>query len=116
VIPQDEQNVLDTLFGPGVEERVEGGRRLIILPKVNLPEGCVPSEVFGIYVASQYGGYDTRLFLECQVALASGTRPQMTTDILCGRTMYSASWNGVPASLPLHQGVLAHLRRFEAAA
>lgn len=116
MIPQGEQSVLDTLFGPGVEERVDGGRRLIILPTVNLPRGCAPSAVFGIYVASQYGGYDTRLFLECRVALASGARPQMTTDVLCGRTMYSASWNGVPASLPLHQGVLAHLRRFEAAA
>ena len=116
MIPPDEQSVLDDLFGPGVEERLEAGRRLIILPTVPLPAGCAPVSAFGIYVASQYAGYDTRLFLGSQVRLASGTVPALTTDILCGRTMHSASWNGVPASLPLHQGILAHLRRFEAAA
>ncbi len=116
MIAPEEQTVLDGLFGPGVEERIEAGRRLIILPTVPLPSGCRPTSAFGIYVASQYAGYDTRLFLECQISLASGAVPALTTDVLCGRTIYSASWNGVPASLPLYQGILAHLQRFEAAA
>lgn len=116
MIPPEEQSVLDGLFGPGVQEVVEAGRRFIILPTIVLPAGCVPVSAFGIYVASQYGGYETRLFLESLIRLASGAAPLMTTDMLCGRTMYSASWNGVSASLPLHQGIFAHLRRFEAAA
>ncbi|MFZ1125730.1 MAG: hypothetical protein WAN59_11390 [Candidatus Baltobacteraceae bacterium] len=116
MIASEERTVLDALFGPGVEEWVEGGRRLIILPTVTLPKGCAPAAAFGIYVASQYGGYESRLFLDCHVRLASGATPSMTRDVLCGRTMYSASWNGVPASLPPHQAVLAHLRRYEAAA
>ncbi len=116
MIPPEEQTILDEMFGPGVEEQIEGGRRLIVLPTLTLPTGCSPTTVFGIYVASQYGGYLTRLFVETQIRLRSGVAPSMTTDVLCGRTMYSASWNGVPASLPLHQGVLAHLSRYEAAA
>jgi len=29
--------------------------------------------------------------------------------------MHAASFNGVPADLPPHQGILAHLRLYEAA-
>jgi hypothetical protein len=109
----EERAVLQQLFGVGVDERVEGGRRLIILPSVVLPTGCQPAEVFGIYVASRHGGYQTRLFLECPIRLRSGREPTVTADVLCGRTLYAASWQGVSPDLPLHEGVLAHLNAYE---
>jgi hypothetical protein len=110
----EEQRPLETLFGKEVAEMFEGGRRLIILPKVVLPAGCAPAEAFGIYVASQYGGYDTKLFFEKQITAANGTIPPTTTDILFGRTMHGASFNGVSATLPPHEGILAHLTLYEA--
>jgi hypothetical protein len=113
-----ERGILDELFGDGddvVQEIVADGRRLIILPKVTLPVGSVPATAFGIYHASAHGGYETRLFFEVPITGANGVMPQTTVDVLHGRTMYAASWNGVPADLPPHQGILAHLRLYEAA-
>ncbi len=109
----DEKAILERLFGKGVAERLEGGRRLVILPVVTLPPGCRPTTAFGVYIASAYAGYETRLFLDAPVTLGDGRSPAVTTDVLCGRTMYAASWQGVPATLPLHEGVLAHLRLYE---
>ena len=109
----DEQAVLEGLFGEGVTERNEGGRRLILLPIVTLPAGCRPETTFGIYVASEHSGYETRLFLETPITRADGRSPAVTTDVICGRTMYAASWRGVSASLPLHEGILAHLRLYD---
>lgn len=110
----DEQRTLDDLFGPGVREVVEPGRRLIILPRVKLPVGASPAESSAIYHASAHGSYATRLFFEMPIRGANGVTPPTTTEVLCGRTMHAASYNGVPADLPLHQGILAHLRLYEA--
>jgi hypothetical protein len=113
----EEQRVLDELFGDGgvgVKEVIEGERRLFILPKVTLPVGSVPAEAFGIYHASPHGGYSTRLFFEASIKGANGATPPTTTDVFLGRTMHAASWNGVPADLPPHEGILAHLRLYEA--
>lgn len=112
----DERQVCQDLFGDGVCERDESGLRLIILPMVNLPAGCTPDQSMGIYVASPFAGYESRLFLEAPIRLRSGVVPQTTTQVLCGRTMYAASIQGVSASLPVHQAVLAHLSRYEEAA
>ena len=111
----DELRALEALAGPGVREVVEPGRRLIILPKVKLPAGSKPTEAFAIYYASAHGNYATRLFFEAPICGANGVTPPTVTEALCGRTMYAASYNGVPADLPPHQGILAHLRLYEAA-
>jgi hypothetical protein len=110
-----EQRALETAFGAGVYEVFEGSSRLIIVPKLRLPPGAVPEEAFAIYHASPTAGYQTRLFLEVPIRGANGQTPQTTTAVLCGRTMYAASFNGVPAQLPPHQGILAHLCLYEAA-
>ncbi len=65
---------------------------------------------------SAYGGYETRLFLDAPITLGDGRVPAVTTDVLCGRTMYAASWRGVPATVPLNEGILAHLRLYEGVA
>ena len=108
-----EHSVLEDLFGSGVTEIIEAGTRLVVLPSVSLPAGCKPDSAMGIFVPQQYLGYTTRLFLDSPVTLKSGMQPATTTAVLLGRTMYAASINQVPADLPLHQGILAHLRRYE---
>ena len=111
----EEQRALEGAFGEGVQEVVEGNRRLIILPKVTLPAGSVPAAASAIYHASAHGSYTTRLFFEAPITGANGVQPPVTTEVFFGRTMYAASFNGVPADLPPHQGILAHLRLYEAA-
>jgi hypothetical protein len=113
---EQEKRACEGLFGEGVSEHHEQGLRLVALPAIALPEGCDPAQSSGIYVASPLGGYETRLFLEKPVRLRSGAMPAITTQVLLGRTMYAASIQGVPANLPIHQGVLAHLARYENAA
>lgn len=112
----DERRACRELFGEGVSEREERGLRLVALPVVVLPPGCDPAQSSAIYVASPLGGYQTRLFLEKPVRLRSGVTPPITTEVLLGRTMYAASIQDVPATLPVHQGILAHLARYERAA
>lgn len=109
----DERRACERLFGEGVSEHQERGLRLVALPLIVLPEGCDPSQSSGIYVASALGGYQTRLFFEKPIRLKSGVTPAITTDVLLGRTVFAASIQDVPASLPIHQGVLAHLARYE---
>jgi hypothetical protein len=115
-VTEQERRACEGLFGEGVSEHEERGLRLVALPAITLPKGCDPSQSSGIYVASSFGGYETRLFLEKPVRLLSGAVPAITTEVLLGRTMYAASIQAVPANLPIHQGVLAHLARYEKAA
>lgn len=110
---EQEQRVCEALFGAGVSEHNERGLRLVSLPVISLPPGCDPLQSSGIYVASPLGGYDTRLFLEKPVRTRRGATPAITTEVLLGRTMYAASIQGIPASLPIYQGVLAHLAVYE---
>lgn len=114
MLPQ-EATLLKELFGDGATEQLEGGLRLVVLPSVTLPTGCRPQIAMGIYVPQSYMGYETRLFLEVPIVLASGAQPPTATAVLLGRIMYAASIRGVPADLPLHQGIVAHLRRYELA-
>jgi hypothetical protein len=109
----DERKACEDLFGKGVTELMENGVRLIVLPVVNLPAGCEPKQAMGIYVASPFNNYESRLFLEAPIRLRSGSQPQTTTQVLCGRTMYAASIQGISATLPVHQAVLAHVARYE---
>lgn len=111
-----EQKMLEDLFGAGVAEHHQTGLRLIVVPRVKLPAGCTPAESFAVYVPSTYQGYPTRLYLEQPVRLASGAQPQTTTAVLLGRTLHAASINDIPATLPLHQGILAHVERYGKAA
>lgn len=113
---EEHQRLLERAFGPGVEEQVEGDLRLVIVPTLTLPNGCLPERAFAIYVASPTGGYSTRLFFERPIRLKSGVEPNTTALVLLGRTMYAASIQGVPVELPPHQGILAHLKRYEQAA
>jgi hypothetical protein len=112
----DDHRMMTALFGPGVEEHTQDSLRLIVVPGVRLPPGCTPENAFAIYVASSAGGYESRLYFECPIRLKSGVEPKTTTLLILGRTMYAPSINGVPASLPPHQAILAHLARYEQAA
>jgi hypothetical protein len=107
-----EKMVLDEMFGSGVAEHPFEGKRLIVLPRVVLPAGCGPSESSAIYVVGDYQGYPTRLYFEKPITLKTGFVPSTTAAVFFNRTMYAASINDVSATLPLHQGILAHVERY----
>ena len=115
-IASDDLRLLEEMFGPGVRAHREGELPLVVLPVVHLAEGCAPASAMAIFVATAYLGYDSRLYFEAPIRLASGTVPATTSAILLGRTMFAASIQGVPATLPPHQAILAHLRRYRLSA
>jgi hypothetical protein len=112
-VSPEEERALTALFGEGIREHSEAGLRLITLPAVTLPPGCTPTTPFGIYVATPYAGYQSRLYLDAPVRLASGAIPPTTAAMLLGRTMHAASIQGIPATLPLPEAILAHIRRYQ---
>lgn len=115
-ISSDDLRLLKATFGDGVQSYQEGELPLVVLPVIYLPAGCHPPNVMAIYVAKSYQGYDSRLFLESPIKLASGVIPATAQALLLGRTMYAASIQGIPATLPPHQAILAHLQRYKLAA
>jgi hypothetical protein len=115
-VSPEEERALTALFGEGVRECSEGGLRLITLPAVMLPLGCTPATAFGIYVATPYAGYQSRLYLDAPVRLASGVIPPTSPALLLGRTMHAASIQAIPATLPVPEAILAHIRRYQLAA
>lgn len=108
----EEGRALVDLCGEGAREFQESGLRVFWLPRINMPGGCTPTPMAGVYVASPLDGYSSRLFLEHPVRMPDGSVPPTAPRVFLGRTLYSASINNVPASLPPHQAVLAHLRRY----
>jgi hypothetical protein len=111
--PED-RRTLELLFGESVQEHVELGLPLIVVPSVPLPSGCRPPSSMAIYIPAWFQGYTTRLFFEEPITLKSGVCPQTASTVLLGRTMYAASIQDVPADLPPHQAILAHLKRYRA--
>jgi hypothetical protein len=111
-VSSEEQRALEDCFGAGVREENEGNLRLIILPSVTTPTGCAPRELMAIYVACEFQGYRSRLFLEQPVKLRNGLQPATTTTVLLKRAMHAASIQDIPATLPPHQAIAAHLARY----
>ncbi len=70
------------------------------------------AEAMAIYVAGEYQGYRTRLFFESPIKMRNGFEPATTLVMLLGRPMYAASIQDVPATLPPHQAITAHLERY----
>jgi hypothetical protein len=46
-----------------VSVMVEGGVDFVFIPRLVLPEGCIPRETPALLCIGQHGGYTTRLFL-----------------------------------------------------
>jgi len=108
----DDIAILESTFGEGVRQYDEGGLQLVVLPRVTLPDGCRPQVAMAIYIPMSFQGYDSRLFFESPITLGSGALPTTTVTLLLGRTMYATSIQGIPPTLPAHQAILAHLKRY----
>jgi hypothetical protein len=85
----------------------EGGTKYIFLPNLKVSVAGTLRTLDGLLCPGPHNGYATRLFLSQPFTErgANWTRWQ-----ILGRTWHTWSWKDVPASLPLIQMVLEHLR------
>ena len=105
---------LDSLLAmfPDVAMKAEGGREYVYLPKLQFKVGNVTKELDALLCLTAEGSYLTRLFLaepipeRPNVHGAAWIAPRM----IFGRVWHTWSWENVPASLPLIQVLLAHLK------
>jgi hypothetical protein len=112
----EEKSALESTFGCSVTEHQEPGLPgvpLIQLSEIMLPAGCSPDRVLVVFARGQMNGYLSRLFFEKPIIPGNGLTLQLQTQALLGRVMYVHSINQIPATLPPHQAILAHLRMYE---
>ena len=91
----------------GAELLSDGSDEFIFLPRLPIQVGDERIELDALLCPRQHGGYDTRLFLAAPIPQRQ--RNWAAHNIL-GRTWHTWSWQGVSASLPLPQMLLAHLK------
>jgi hypothetical protein len=104
-------NALEALrpFAAELRAIVDCGRDYIFLPKLKVRVNGQIQVLDGLLCPSEVHGYATRLFLS---QVISGKGPNWKEYVIGGRTWYAPSWQGVEASLPLPQMLLAHLDAF----
>lgn len=108
---------LDSLLEmfPDAVMKTEGGREYVYLPKLRFKVGNVAKEMDALLCLTAEGAYLTRLFLaesipeRPNVHGAAWIPPRM----IFGRTWHTWSWQNVPASLPLIQVLLDHLKALQ---
>ena len=85
----------------------EADKQYVHLPVLKVPIKGVMADLEGLLCPGEHTGYLTRLFLSQKIP----DRGQNWTDhTILGKTWCTWSWNGVPASLPLTEILIGHLR------
>jgi hypothetical protein len=88
----------------GAQEMPEGGKIYIYLSRVQVAgEIQLPA----LLCVQEHSGYLTRLFLP---QVVPGRGANWSSHHILGKTWYSWSWQGVPASLRPAEMLAAHLR------
>jgi hypothetical protein len=92
-----------------VRQYEEAGCTYLLLPGLNLPEGCSPSRLDALLCPTPRDGYSSRLFFAERV----GSRAQLNWNAngvrIAERNWHAYSWKVSP-DLRLAQMVAAHLR------
>ena len=93
---------------------VDGTKEFVMLPALHIQVGQHEYVLDALLLPSGGpGGYPTRLYLTQQIAerqMIGGNAGNWTCESIAGKTWYTWSWSGVPASLTLTDMMLAHLR------
>lgn len=110
--PEEIGGLRDT-FGVEPEVYQENGVDCVVFAALKLPYGCNPAEAMAIFHRGAIGSYETRLFFDKPVSNSDGSMPNIHEQRVLGRTMFAASIRGIPANLPPHQAILAHLRMYK---
>ncbi len=97
-------------FYPSAECWFEGGHELAFIPGVKVQAVGGPVQVNLLLYPQAKDGYETRLYVDRQIAAAKGLNWQAHT--VCGETWWACSWRGVQAHLPWANILANHLRAF----
>jgi hypothetical protein len=96
---------------PQATLKTEGGIEYVYLPKLKFQVGWVTKEMDALLCLTAEGAYLTRLYLAEPIP----ERPTVhgagwVSRTILGRTWHTWSWRDVPATLPLIQVLLDHVK------
>lgn len=108
--PEDQVAELKLLC-PDVSQVEEAGCTYLLLPGLNLPDGCSPARTDALLCPSARDGYASRLFLADRVQSKAKAEPNWNANgvRIAERNWHAYSWKTNP-DLRLTQMVAAHLR------
>ncbi len=108
--PEDQVAELKLLC-PNVSEVKESGCTYLLLPGLNLPDGCSPARTDALLCPSARDAYPSRLFLAERVQSKAAAVPNWNANgvRIAERNWHAYSWKTNP-NLRLAQMVPAHLR------
>jgi hypothetical protein len=108
--PEDQVAELKLLC-PEASEVAEAGLSYLLLPGLNLPEGCSTPRVDALLCPSTRDGYPSRLFLAERVQSKAKAEPNWNANgiRIVERNWHAFSWKTSP-NLRLAQMVAAHMR------
>lgn len=95
---------------PGAEISEEAGVTYFLLPKLDMPEGCVPSNVDALFCPTNRDGYSSRLFFAEKITGCPVRNWNGQARIL-DRSWYAISWNINP-NQRLIQLIRSHIDAF----
>jgi hypothetical protein len=95
---------------PGVSRCVDGGTAYLLLPGLQLPEGCNPVEADALLCPTPRDGYNSRLFFDRVVSSRQALNWHMQNVRIADRNWNAYSWKLNRAGLRLAQMVGEHLR------
>jgi hypothetical protein len=109
--PEDQVAELKLLC-PDVSQVEEAGCTFLLLPGLNLPDGCRPARTDALLCPSARDGYASRLFFAEKVRSKVGRNWNATGVRIAERNWHAFSWK-TNANLRLAQMVAAHLRALQ---
>lgn len=92
---------------PEVRRLSEGGKEYAYIPQLKVTIDGLVKTMEGLLCPEELGGYLTRLFLSEPIP---NKATNWSAHTICGRTWHTWSYNNIPATLPLPQILLEHLR------
>ena len=98
-------------FYPKATVSHEAGSSYIFFPEITAVFAGEKRSMRALLCPMKHGGYSTRLFLP-EAVHAKGTQ-NWTQHFILGQQWHTASFNGVPETLPLIEILMAHLRHLK---
>lgn len=106
--PPDQIEELRALV-PGVMACQEGGVTYFLLPSLQLPAGCTPSNVDALLCPTPRDGYESRLFFSQLVTSRTARNWHVTNTRIVDRQWSAFSWKTNKTGLRLAQMVVEHV-------
>lgn len=94
---------------PSAALHAEGGKPVVLLPKVKFRAGNKSLEMTLLLYPSTHSGYATRLFFEQRLE-GAGKSQNWTEHTVLGRKWWTPSWKDVAPGQPWTSMLGAHLR------